>query len=386
MPPRNGFTLIPGAIVGLPPDSVGSTELSAGAVTAAKLGVGAVTSGAILDGTIQNADVGDGALQGTKLAVGSVPWDRLAPGTIDPSLLPPILGVDNADVTGTIDGAKIAGNVPTIIRFNGVDLPAHTFLNFVGNALDVAPDAGDDEVVVNILGSGNQVAGKGTNANVASLTRSTTNAIGASDLYAGAAHTHVVDLAPLVLAVALATLTGQLVVNTAAATPSLVVSEYVTSASGALRLHGATAVAGPHSHGATNLGTASVAWGTLFAVTGTIQASSEETKEDVQPLDPAAALAAILATPPVRFSYKAPTSAPAPRRDPRQRFDMRARREALLDAPRLRAARVQHGFIAEQADPLFLTGPGQTTPSNSVGVLLGGMHELAAQVAALKGA
>jgi hypothetical protein len=128
-------------------------------------------------------------------------------------------------------------------------------------------------------------------------------------------------------------------------------------------------------------------WSTVYAANGTIQTSSQEFKEGITPLDPALALEAVRATPAVTFTYTAPEKPPEwydlPD-DPEQAQQLLEQR--LRAAPLEEAARQQAGFVAEDAHDLFLVGEGQTSPGNSVGVLLAAMQALDARVTALEGA
>ena len=125
----------------------------------------------------------------------------------------------------------------------------------------------------------------------------------------------------------------------------------------------------------------------FYATTGTIQTSSAAGKEGVTPLDPALAMAAVRNTPAVVFDYKAPTRGPEwydlPD-DPEQAEQVLSQR--LTAAPLEAAARHQSGFIAEECHELFLVGEGQTSPGNSVGVLLAALQSLDARVTQLEGA
>lgn len=142
-----------------------------------------------------------------------------------------------------------------------------------------------------------------------------------------------------------------------AASPSIQVTDYITSSTAGLRLHGSNSSVTGHSDGTTNLGTASVRWGTVFAVAGAINTSSIKYKHARGDLDPEAALRAVLRTPARRFAYKG-------------------------------SERVQAGYYLEEADPLFTIGPEEASPSNDVGILLGAFQALAARlgITALEGA
>jgi hypothetical protein len=131
-----------------------------------------------------------------------------------------------------------------------------------------------------------------------------------------------------------------------------------------------------------NCGSAANFWGTVYAQTGTIQPSSREAKQDITPLDPAVAMAAVRATEAVRFTYRG-TPPPAPVRRPTDRFDWKAARQQQLQRPLQAAVMTQHGFTTEQADPLFITG-GLSSPGNSIGVLLGALKNVDQRLTALE--
>jgi Domain of unknown function (DUF4082) len=126
-------------------------------------------------------------------------------------------------------------------------------------------------------------------------------------------------------------------------------------------------------------------WAGVYAANGTIQTSSREAKQDITPLDPALALEAVRATPAVTFTYTAPEKPPEyydlPD-DPEQAQQVLEQR--LRAAPLEAAARQQAGFVAESAHDLFLVGEGQTSPGNSVGVLLAALQAIDARLTALE--
>jgi hypothetical protein len=132
-------------------------------------------------------------------------------------------------------------------------------------------------------------------------------------------------------------------------------------------------------------------WAALYAVNGSIQTSSADLKRDITPLDPAAALAAVLATDPVVFDYQPPERGAEWYElpdDPEQAEAVLHQR--LTSAPLEAAARHQAGFVLSSpdyaTDPLFETGEGQSNAANSVGVLLAAIHALSSRLAALEGA
>jgi len=139
----------------------------------------------------------------------------------------------------------------------------------------------------------------------------------------------------------------------------------------------------PLADNAVILGDPTHRWQTVYAVTGAINTSLAEAKQDITPLDPAAALAAVLATDPVTFTYTTPAPTAAQYElpdDPEQAEQVLHQR--LVNAPLQEAARSQAGFVLHdetggyQTDPLFETGFGQSNAANSAGILLAALHEL----------
>lgn len=152
-------------------------------------------------------------------------------------------------------------------------------------------------------------------------------------------------------------------------------------------------IVGPATDNAVNSGGASNRWASVYAVAGTINTSAAEAKTDITPLDPADALAAVLATDPVTFTYTAP--APTAEQyelpdDPEQAEQVLHQR--LVDGPLMEAARSQAGFVLDDptgtyhTDPLLEIGPGQSAAAHTAGVLLGAVHELARRLEVLEGA
>jgi hypothetical protein len=192
---------------------------------------------------------------------------------------------------------------------------------------------------------------------------------------------------------------GSAVITPVAGSGALTVDVHVgsprltTSAGTNLAVAAAAGIVYPSSHNNTSLGAASNAWTTVYATNGAIQPSAAAVKEAITPLDPAAALAAVLATDPVVFDYKPPERTAEwydlPD-DPEQAEAVLHQR--LTSAPLEAAARHQAGFVLQdatgqyQTDPLFETGEGQSNAANSVGVLLAAIHALAARLTALEGA
>lgn len=140
----------------------------------------------------------------------------------------------------------------------------------------------------------------------------------------------------------------------------------------------------PHLDNVYTLGDPSHRFNIVYAASG-VNTSSRDAKADIAPLDPAAAMAAVRATEPVTFTYKAPERGPEQYElsdDPEQ-----AEQQLLLwltNAPLEAAARHQAGFVTEQAADLFVCGEGQSSPSNSVGVLLAALHDVDRRLSALE--
>lgn len=159
---------------------------------------------------------------------------------------------------------------------------------------------------------------------------------------------------------------------------------YMRSFGSVLMSHMGGGWVGPETDNTFNCGTPGVRWNTMYSVNG-VNASSRDLKTDIAPLDPAAGMAAVRATQPVSFRFKAPPAdeytyaLPDDPEEAEQRLLQR-----LTSAPLEEAAREQVGFVAEEADPLFLVGAGQISPNNSVGVLLAALHDLDARLSALE--
>ena len=143
----------------------------------------------------------------------------------------------------------------------------------------------------------------------------------------------------------------------------------------------------PTTDNAIVLGYTANRWYAVYAVAGAINTSSREVKEGITPLDPARAMEAVPEHGGGDLRLLAPTRGPEwydlPD-DPEQAEAVLAQR--LTAAPLEAAARHQHGFIAEDCDPLFLVGEGQTSPGSSIGVLLAALQNIDSRLAALEGA
>lgn len=142
-----------------------------------------------------------------------------------------------------------------------------------------------------------------------------------------------------------------------------------------------------------NMGKPTLRWANVYASVGTINTSLAEAKQDITPLAPAAALAAVLATDPVRFTYRAPVLTAVQYElpdDPEQAQEVLYQR--LVNGPLMEAARSQAGFVLDdatgqyQTDPLFETGKGQSNAAHTAGILLAALHAIDARLTALEGA
>lgn len=135
---------------------------------------------------------------------------------------------------------------------------------------------------------------------------------------------------------------------------------------GTLQCNGITSFGDINSLGTTFPGTDNIhscgkssgRWTAVWAVNGTIQTSTRESKNVRGRVEPAAALAAALATPLYSFTYKG-------------------------DDPDL-ADRPQVGFLADEADPLLCPDGASASPNTTASVALAAIQALAAEVASLK--
>jgi hypothetical protein len=148
----------------------------------------------------------------------------------------------------------------------------------------------------------------------------------------------------------------------------------------------------PRGDGAVNNGSSGNKWASVWTTGGVVSGSAAALKADITPLDPATALAAVLATDPVTFTYTAPAPTAAQYElpdDPEQAEAVLHQR--LTGAPLEAAARHQAGFVLHdaaggyQTDPAFETGFNQSNPANTAGILLGAVHELHRRLTALGG-
>ena len=142
----------------------------------------------------------------------------------------------------------------------------------------------------------------------------------------------------------------------------------------------------PVADNTTGCGYSALRWTVVYAAAGAISTSSRTVKEGITPLDPARAMQAVRDTEAVTFDYVAPTRGPdyydLPD-DPEQAEQVLTQR--LRSAPLEAAARHQAGFVSEDADPLFLVGEGQTSPSHTAGILFAALQQLDQRVSALEG-
>lgn len=141
----------------------------------------------------------------------------------------------------------------------------------------------------------------------------------------------------------------------------------LNSTAGNLELGAAGLIVHPTTHNTHHLGYTTVAWVAVYSVSGFVQVSSMEAKENVHTLDPAAALAAVRSTPVVLFNYKAPEKPdPLP--------------EDYQEPPTYEHA----GYDAATADPLLVMDDGHVSPQNTASVLLAAVQELLRRVEALE--
>ena len=163
------------------------------------------------------------------------------------------------------------------------------------------------------------------------------------------------------------------------------------SAATAVELHGGGGVVQPATDNGNSLGASGRRWTAVYAVAGAINTSLAEAKQDITPLAPEDALAAVRATDPVLFDYKPPERGPEWYElpdDPEQAEAILLQR--LTAAPLEAGARHQAGFVLSSSDfhtdPLFETGEGQSNAANSVGILIAAVQAIDARLTALEGA
>jgi hypothetical protein len=117
-----------------------------------------------------------------------------------------------------------------------------------------------------------------------------------------------------------------------------------------LELYGESGSVTPNGDGGNNMGAPSVRWGTVYAITGTISTSSQEYKEGITPLDPAACYQAAKDVRWYEYAYLPPayteppeTEGQEPEERERQVDEGRAAHARMLveTAP----ARHQRGFV-----------------------------------------
>jgi len=150
-----------------------------------------------------------------------------------------------------------------------------------------------------------------------------------------------------------------------------------------VELYGNGGYVHPSVDGLIHLGAGSLRWQTVFATTPAINTSSREVKQNIVPLDTQVAMDAVRATEAVTFEYITPNPVRGAFELPE---DIEQAEQVLLfrmrEAKLISDSRKQSGFIAEQADPLFLVGEGQASAGNSVGVLLAAMQNIDARLRA----
>lgn len=199
---NSNYATIPGSIVSIPPDSVGAAELKPDSVGTSELQPNSVTTAEIVDGTVQETDMKQG-MTGSFFVDGGIPFSKLAAGSISPGLLPHPMGLQDIDYTGVapgrLTGSKIDPPVKSIIQFNGTPLPPEFYLNFLGTAglLDIADDAANNRVNINLQGIITNAPVKGTNAQVKNVGGSAGNLVGAANAWAGADHEHFLKVIPI---------------------------------------------------------------------------------------------------------------------------------------------------------------------------------------------
>jgi hypothetical protein len=134
-------------------------------------------------------------------------------------------------------------------------------------------------------------------------------------------------------------------------------------------------------HGAAALGQPAKAWSTVYAVTGTIQPSHIDTKEHIQPLDPAACVEAVLGTQWWEFDYK-PAPLPEDATD-----EQRAEHEKYVEESA--ATRHQRGYVLGSSDhqtsDLFGMGDRKSaSPQTDLAVVACALQQCLLEIAELK--
>ena len=163
----------------------------------------------------------------------------------------------------------------------------------------------------------------------------------------------------------------------------------VTAGAGNISLAPGGTIVHPATDNTTYCGYSNVRWVGGYTVSAFVVGSSADFKEDITPVAPAEGMDAVRNTQAVRFRYKAP---PAPVRAPRPTtpYDWKAARTRMLADPLVAASREQYGFVldvpAYPCDPRFATGPKQSNPASSIGLLLAAIKDLDTRLAALEGA
>jgi hypothetical protein len=199
MPLKNSAIPLPGAIVTLPADSVGSLELKPDSVTNVELAPNSVTTNEIVDLTIGPNDLADGAYVGTKFADQSIPWSKITPQTVPAAALQHPIGVTDVDVTGNISGSKINEPIKQHVQFNNADMVIRPVLNFLGTAglLDMADDAANNRTNINLQGIISNQPAKGTDVQVKAIGGEPGNTIGSANTWSASNHGHQIKIIPV---------------------------------------------------------------------------------------------------------------------------------------------------------------------------------------------
>ena len=195
--------------------AITNTKLAAGSVTAAKLGAGAVGTSAIADAAVTAAKLGTGAVGTAALADAAITGSKIAGATITAANLNLGLGSISGDVItiGSLNGLAISTGSITASQLGAASVTTETLANGAVTSSKVANGAIEtaaiaDAAITNIkvadltiaygklnINDGEIPAAKLANDSITAL-QVAPNAIGASELAAGAVDTAAVqDLA-----------------------------------------------------------------------------------------------------------------------------------------------------------------------------------------------
>jgi hypothetical protein len=155
----------------------------------------------------------------------------------------------------------------------------------------------------------------------------------------------------------------------------------VVAGNGNIVLNPAGGYVYPVSHNTKNMGHPSIAWGTVYAVTGTIQPSHIDAKEHITALDPAACAQAVAETQWWEFDYKAPPPPEGLTDEQREAYE-RSVAEGATN-------RHQRGYVLgspdHQTSDLFGMGDGRSaSPQTDLAVVACALQDALRRIAELE--